>query len=135
VNGADSLEFRDVYAVDDKTAWLLSAGSGDKSRIYKTTDGGRRWLLQFTNQDPQGFYDCFGFWDSRRGLVVGDAVQGQLPILTTTDGGASWSRVSRAGRRLSREKVPLPRAEHASSPSVSGTLGLERPPVRRRGCW
>jgi len=93
VNGADSLEFRDVYAVDDKTAWLLSAGPGDRSRIYKTTDGGRHWLLQFTNQDPKGFYDCFGFWDARRGLVVGDAVQDQLPILTTTDGGSSWSRV------------------------------------------
>src|SRR5262249_23689141 len=36
VNGADSLEFRDVYAVDEKTAWLLSAGTGDRSRIYKT---------------------------------------------------------------------------------------------------
>ena len=32
VTGADSLEFRDVQAASADTAWLLSAGNGDKSR-------------------------------------------------------------------------------------------------------
>jgi photosystem II stability/assembly factor-like uncharacterized protein len=96
VPGAESLEFRDVHALDAKTAWLLSAGPADSSRIYKTTDGGRHWLLQFTNSDPQGFYDCLGFWDAKRGLAVGDAVGGQLPILITGDGGSSWARVPTA---------------------------------------
>ncbi len=35
VPGPDSLQFRDVHAVDAKTAYLLSAGPGDMSRIYK----------------------------------------------------------------------------------------------------
>jgi len=38
--GAEQLDFRDVHAVDDQTAYLLSSGPGDKSRIYKTSDRG-----------------------------------------------------------------------------------------------
>src|SRR6202008_2061757 len=61
VPGADSLQFRDVHAVDANTAYLLSIGNGPQSRIYKTTDAGQTWKLQFTNTEPQGFYDCFDF--------------------------------------------------------------------------
>src|SRR5947199_10482647 len=38
VAGADDLDFRDVHGVDDRTAYLLSIGAGDKSRIYKTVN-------------------------------------------------------------------------------------------------
>src|SRR5947207_13306946 len=43
--GESELDFRDVQAVDANTAFLLSIGNGDRSRIYKTTDGGRDWKL------------------------------------------------------------------------------------------
>src|SRR4051812_8403274 len=43
VPGAEKLDFRDVHAVDASTAYLLSIGSGESSRIYKTLDGGRNW--------------------------------------------------------------------------------------------
>src|SRR5687767_4242647 len=68
VPGADSLQFRDVHAVDANTAYLLSIGNGNQSRIYKTTDAGANWKLQFTNPDSAGFYDCMDFWDPKRGL-------------------------------------------------------------------
>ena len=87
---ADSLQFRDVYAVDAMTAYLLAAGPGPRSRIYKTTDGGRNWDLQFTNADSSAFYDCFDFWDARRGVALSDGVGGHLLIRRTTDGGAHW---------------------------------------------
>jgi photosystem II stability/assembly factor-like uncharacterized protein len=87
---ADSLQFRDVYAVDATTAYLLAAGPGARSRIYKTTDGGRNWELQFTNSDSSAFYDCFDFWDARRGVALSDGVGGHLLIRRTTDGGAHW---------------------------------------------
>ena len=38
VPDADTLQFRDVHAVDEHTAYLLGAGPGDMSRIYQTTD-------------------------------------------------------------------------------------------------
>ena len=94
VPGADSLQFRDVHAIDATTAYLLSIGNGPASRIYKTTNGGTSWTLQFTNQDPQGFYDCFDFWDARRGIAIGDAIDGAIQMLTTTDGGTTWTKVS-----------------------------------------
>src|SRR4029453_18506604 len=41
VAGAEKLDFRDVEALGDATAYLLSAGQGDASRIYKTDNGGK----------------------------------------------------------------------------------------------
>src|SRR5262245_6274937 len=50
VAGAEKLDFRDVHGVDANTAYLLSIGEGENSRIYKTTDSGKNWTLQFTNR-------------------------------------------------------------------------------------
>jgi photosystem II stability/assembly factor-like uncharacterized protein len=93
VPDAGKLDFRDVHAIDERTAWLMSAGPGDQSRIYRTTDGGTNWTLQFTNPDAAGFFDAIAFWDARRGLVVGDSVEGRMAVFATGDGGANWSRI------------------------------------------
>ena len=92
VVGADTLQFRDVHASSADTAWLMSAGTGTQSRIYRTTDGGRTWREQHVAAEPQAFYDCMSFADTRAGGVFGDAVDGQLYLLGTTDG-TSWTRV------------------------------------------
>ena len=85
VPGADSLQFRDVYAVSEDTAFLMAAGPGALSRIYHTVDGGLTWQLQWTNPDPKGFYDCFAFWDPSHGILFGDQVDGQT-IMLADDG-------------------------------------------------
>lgn len=92
---SDKLQFRDIHAFDENTAYLLSAGEGDLSRIYKTTDGGASWRLQFINLDPEGFLDCFDFWDRDHGMAYGDSIRGELFVLATMDG-STWSRVSPA---------------------------------------
>jgi photosystem II stability/assembly factor-like uncharacterized protein len=88
--GRDSLQFRDVYAVSRDSAYVLSAGSGAHSRIYRTVDGGLTWQLQFLNRDSSAFYDCFDFWDPTHGMALSDAVAGRLVVITTSDGGATW---------------------------------------------
>ena len=93
VAGADSLQFRDVHAAGADTAWLMSAGTGPLSRIYRTTDGGATWTLQYTAPEPEAFLDCLAFWDSRRGIAFGDALDGAHYVLLTTDGGDRWARV------------------------------------------
>ncbi|HXE58855.1 MAG TPA: hypothetical protein VNK43_12710 [Gemmatimonadales bacterium] len=93
VPGADTLQFRDVHAVSADVAYLMSAGSGELSRIYKTTDGGRSWTLQFTNREPEGFFDCMDFWDAERGLAFSDAVGGRMFLVRTENGGARWDPV------------------------------------------
>jgi photosystem II stability/assembly factor-like uncharacterized protein len=90
MDGADTLQFRDVHALDADRAWLLSAGPGELSRIYRTRDGGETWALQFLNPEPDGFYDCIEFRDAEHGLAYGDAVDGELRILRTRDGGETW---------------------------------------------
>lgn len=94
VPGADSLEFRDVQAFDARSALLLAAGPGDRSRIYQTSDGGATWQLRFINTEPDAFYDCFAFWDTRRGIAISDAVGGVVPVLRTADGGRQWALIA-----------------------------------------
>jgi len=92
VPDADSLQFRDVQAVSPDTAYLLSAGTGDQSRVYRTTDGGATWSLQFVNAVPEAFYDCFAFWDSAHGIAFSDAVDGSFVALRTEDG-IAWTAI------------------------------------------
>jgi photosystem II stability/assembly factor-like uncharacterized protein len=91
--GAEALDFRDIQAFDQNTAFVLSIGPGDQSRIYKTADGGKIWQRQFTNSDPKAFYDCFAFWDSTHGIAVSDSVDGKFPLITTSDG-MNWNPVA-----------------------------------------
>jgi photosystem II stability/assembly factor-like uncharacterized protein len=93
VSGADTLQFRDVHAFDAENAFLLSIGPGDQSRIYRTYDGGATWALQFRNEEPRGFFDCFGFWDRQHGIAFSDSFDGRFVIIETNDGGATWTRI------------------------------------------
>ena len=96
VPDAPNLQFRDVHALDARTAWLLSIGNGRESRIFKTTDAGTTWTTQFVNTDSAAFYDCFDFWSPDSGIVVSDVVRGEMVVRTTSDGGKTWPRVSSA---------------------------------------
>jgi photosystem II stability/assembly factor-like uncharacterized protein len=98
VPGAEALDFRDVEAFGATNAYLLAAGPGEQSRIYKTTDAGVHWTLQFTNANPDGFFDCMGFWDPDHGIAVGDPVKdpdGKLKfeLIATVDGGKNWNPI------------------------------------------
>ena len=93
VPDAGALQFRDVHAVDAETAYLLSIGDGEQSRIYKTTDAGLTWALQFTNPEPEGFFDCLDFWDGEHGIAFSDSFDGAFFLVTTADGGATWAQV------------------------------------------
>jgi photosystem II stability/assembly factor-like uncharacterized protein len=97
VPGAEALDFRDVHAVNENTAYLLSIGEGDSSRIYKTTDGGANWTLQYRCPEPKGFLDALAFWDAAHGLALGDPVDGRYFVLATDDGGKNWSRIKADG--------------------------------------
>lgn len=86
VPGASKLDFRDIEAFGPDVAYVLSAGDGEMSRVYKTTDGGKSWKLQFTNPDPKGFFDAIAFWDELHGLALGDPVGDKFQLIHTIDG-------------------------------------------------
>ncbi len=87
---AEKLDFRDVEAFDANTAYLLSIGNGETSRIYKTVDGGKTWEKQFQAADQNIFLDAFAFWDRDHGIAMGDPVNGYFYLLRTDDGGRKW---------------------------------------------
>ena len=72
---------------------MLSIGNGDASRIYKTTDAGATWTMQFRNDDPKRFLDAMSFWDADHGIVVGDSIDRRFDILLTSNGGRTWTPV------------------------------------------
>ena len=90
VPGAEELDFRDVDAFDQHTAYLMSAGPGELSMVFKTVDGGESWELLLTNTATAGFFDGMALWDAQRGLLYGDPVEGRFVVLATADGGATW---------------------------------------------
>jgi photosystem II stability/assembly factor-like uncharacterized protein len=94
-----TLDFRGVQAWDAMTAIVMASGPGDKSRLYKTTDGCRTWVLLFKNPDsPGGFFDSF--WINpfyKTGILLGDPVKNRLTIFDTSDAGANWQRDNTMG--------------------------------------
>jgi photosystem II stability/assembly factor-like uncharacterized protein len=90
VAGAEKLDFRDVEAFDAKTAYVLSIGNGEDSRIYKTMDGGETWKLQFKNTNTKAFFDAIACWDKANCIAMSDPVDGHYLLISTTDGGKSW---------------------------------------------
>jgi hypothetical protein len=102
--GAEKLDFRGVQGFDENTAIVMSSGTGDLSRLYKTTDGCQTWKLIFTNPDKEGFWDALQFQHNARqqpgnnGVLVGDPVDGEFPIFTTEDHGSTWKPLQQEPR-------------------------------------
>jgi photosystem II stability/assembly factor-like uncharacterized protein len=103
--GAEKLDFRGIQAFDANTAIVMSSGTGDLSRLYKTTDGCHSWKLIFTNPyAPDGFFDAILFIDREHGMVLSDPspvnfnpaaeYSGDFHLRVTADGGGKWGPVS-----------------------------------------
>ncbi|MFG1998369.1 WD40/YVTN/BNR-like repeat-containing protein [Spirillospora sp. NPDC048911] len=91
--GGEAEFLRDVEAFDRDHAVVLAVGdatSGDRSRIYRTADGGVTWQVVFQNRDLREAYSCMAFFDHRHGLAVSDPVDGRFRLLATHDGGRTW---------------------------------------------
>jgi photosystem II stability/assembly factor-like uncharacterized protein len=98
VQGAETLDFRDVHAFDTQTAILVSAGEAEKgnAKIYRTQDGGKTWKIVYQTTQKGIFFDGIDFWDAQNGLIFSDPIEGKFVILKTTDGGKTWNPVNPA---------------------------------------
>ena len=88
-----------VYAFDALKAWICMWDSRATSGggIFGTTDGGMTWKKDTTAfKSVGGFADFVHFFDGNNGVCVGDPNNGYFEIYTTSNGGASWSRVPQA---------------------------------------
>jgi photosystem II stability/assembly factor-like uncharacterized protein len=96
VVGGDALDFRGILAFNEKTVYVMSSGEGEKSRIYKTTDGGEVWTLQYTDKRREFFLDSIACVSETHCFALGDPIGGKFVLLTTTDG-EHWNAVPVGG--------------------------------------
>jgi photosystem II stability/assembly factor-like uncharacterized protein len=94
VAGGEGLDFRSIQAFDAVTAYVMSSGEGDKSRIYKTKDGGVTWTLQYTDKRAAFFLDALVCSTPKDCFALSDPVDGKFVLLATTDG-EHWTELPR----------------------------------------
>ncbi len=99
VMDASRLDLRSIHGANAMTAWAASAGDADKgeARIYRTSDGGSHWRMLYTTDLKGVFFDALAFWDDRRGIALSDPIEGKFFLITTRDGGVTWTRVPATG--------------------------------------
>jgi photosystem II stability/assembly factor-like uncharacterized protein len=84
-------DFRDIWFTDATHGWI-AGGSFEITGglVGRTTDGGKTWrfVSNLTERDRMSVQSVH-FFDTERGLAATDSGQ----ILSTSDGGASWTLV------------------------------------------
>jgi photosystem II stability/assembly factor-like uncharacterized protein len=86
VADGDGLDFRGVVTLNAATTYILSIGEGEKSRIYKTTDGGATWKMQYSDRRKEFFLDSIACFSEKECFALGDPINGKFLLLKTTDG-------------------------------------------------
>jgi photosystem II stability/assembly factor-like uncharacterized protein len=93
VQGGETLDFRSIQAFDAQQAYVMSIGDAGKSRIYKTSDGGASWKLQYTDRRKEFFLDALVCTSQIECFAVGDPIDGKFVILRTQNG-EKWEPIS-----------------------------------------
>ena len=100
VTADTNFRFSSISAVNQNMCYAAmynnSLGGGG---VFKTADMGMTWnQLGATSiyTDPASFPDVIYFTDTLNGWTMGDPVGGYFEIYSTTDGGATWTRVPQA---------------------------------------
>src|SRR5579859_183309 len=114
---AESLDFRGVQAFSAKVAYVMSSGEGAQSRIYKTTDGGEHWKLQYRGGQKEVFLDALICNDEKHCAALSDPVDGKFVILANTNG-EHWTE-------LPREKIPAALPKEGAFAASNSSLCLE----------
>lgn len=88
IKGYEKTEFRDIEALDEKTAVVM--GIASPAYILKTSDGGQSWTQVYENRDTAMFLDAMAFKNEKEGMVIGDPINNKIFVAHTKDGGNSW---------------------------------------------
>jgi photosystem II stability/assembly factor-like uncharacterized protein len=91
VPGAGALDLRAIAATSPLVAHAMSIA--DSSSIYRTTDGGTTWSRRWIATKKGTFLDAVQFWDARHGIAMSDPVDGRFLLITTSDGGDTWTEI------------------------------------------
>ncbi|MBU0764550.1 MAG: S8 family serine peptidase, partial [Bacteroidetes bacterium] len=93
ITAANGLAPGNICAINDNVAWVAMYSTSGGGGIYKTSDAGVSWTHQASASfsDAGSFANLVHFFNSNEGFCMGDPVNGEFEIYTTSDGGDTWS--------------------------------------------
>jgi photosystem II stability/assembly factor-like uncharacterized protein len=106
-----------VQAFSANAAYVMSSGEGPQSRIYKTTDGGKNWKLQYQGGQKAFFLDALICDDERHCAALSDPVDGKFVVLANMDG-ERWTE-------LPRESMPAALPKEGAFAASNSSLCLD----------
>jgi len=116
VEGGEKLDFRGLASFGDRIAYLMSVGENGSSRIYKTTDAGEDWRLQYSDKRAGFFLDGLVCREEKDCFAISDPINGKFLLLHTEDG-EHW-------KELPREQMPAALPEEGAFAASNSSLTL-----------
>lgn len=83
-------DFRDIHGWNNQEAIILSVG--DSTLILKSKNQWKQVDTVFTDYSEGVFVDAFDF-EGENGIAYGDAIDGILYVLESSDRGSRWSKI------------------------------------------
>ena len=109
----DAVEIRSIHVWGADQAIVATAGQ--PARILKTNDGGQSWNMVYQHLSPRAFIDGLRFWDNLHGIAFSDPIESGMLIVTTADGGVTWTEVA-------SEQIPHMRKNEAGFAASNSSL-------------
>ncbi|ESU26657.1 putative oxidoreductase [Flavobacterium limnosediminis JC2902] len=85
------LEFRSIAQTKDNI-FVLSVGN--PGLLYRISKDEKETQLVYQENGEKVFYDAMQFWNDKEGIAVGDPTEDCFSLITTNDGGLSWTKTS-----------------------------------------
>lgn len=81
----------DISIIGQNNIWFCTQGKKG-GKIYRTTDGGFTWELQYFDTTKTGYLNYIKMFDTLNGIAMGNAIDSNSPaiFLKTTNGGVDW---------------------------------------------
>lgn len=102
--------FTPAYFRDASTGWI-AGHSGSDLILWRTTDGGKSWKSTLIEANGPDHDAQLSFPDDHQGWlllhIVGAAGSEAVMLFGTTDGGATWNRVSQSDPRDAASQIPF----------------------------
>ena len=84
---ANGMVIYQIQFVNDNTGYAISGSPNDRSRLYKTTNGGNHWdTTNYSNRK----YETLFFLNENTGWKGGCAIPDSSCVAYTSNGGTSW---------------------------------------------
>lgn len=83
-------EFRAI-AQTSTDVFIVNVGS--PALLYKISKDGKRSKLVYTETNEKVFYDSMKFRNDKEGIAIGDPTEDCISIITTNDGGETWTKM------------------------------------------